>query len=139
MNISKSLTKRSIVIASSLTLAVGLAGCTSDADKVSKNISTEAEQFQVQRRIIGVNGITDKVEFEVVGRCSIETPAGQLEVTCKHGPNDFRKHVIGLSDNLFFISTQLVGLDASTYRTKIVLKPENIVPDLDLVTGQAQR
>lgn len=113
-----------------------LAACQSDADKVSKNISTQAEQFGVQRRIVGVNGVTDKVEFLVEGRCSIETPAGRLEVTCKQGPNDYRKHVIGLSDNVFFISTQLEGIDASVYRTKIVLKPENIVPDFDLVTGQ---
>jgi hypothetical protein len=58
-----------------------------------------------------------------------------LEVVCKHGKDDYRKHVIGLSDNLFFISTQLKGIDVSEYRTKIILKPQNLVPDLDLVTG----
>jgi hypothetical protein len=115
---------------------VALTGCGSNADVASKNISTEAEQFKVQRRIVGINGITDKVEFDVEGRCSIETPGGVLEVVCKHGPDDFRKHVIGLSDNMFFISTQLKGIDVSEYRTKIILKPENIMPDLDLVTGE---
>lgn len=117
--------------------ATCIAGCASSADKVSKNLSTEAEQFNVQRRIVGINGITDKVEFEVEGRCSIEPGiARSLEVTCKHGLHDYRKHYVGLADNMFFIATQLKGLDVSEYRTKIILKPENIVPDLDLVTGE---
>ena len=113
-------------------------GCGSNADKASKNLSTLAEQFKVQRRIVGINGITDKVEFEVEGRCSIEGDGlGNLRaliVICKHGPKDFRKHYIGMSDNMFFISTQLKGLPVSEFRTKIILKPQNIVPDLDLVT-----
>lgn len=116
--------------------ALALTGCTSDADKTSKNLSTAAEQFEVQRRIVGVNGITDKALFEVEGRCSIETPDRRLEVICKHGPNDFRKHFVGLSDNVTYIAVQIEGMDADAYRTRIILKPENIVPDFDLVTGE---
>ena len=124
-----------------LATAVGgiLAGCGSQADTVSKNISVEAEKFNVQRRIVGVNGITDKIEFVVEGRCSVEGDGlgnlNALIVTCKHGPKDYRKHYVGMSDNMFFISTQLKGIPVSEYRTKIVLKPQGIVPDLDLVTG----
>jgi hypothetical protein len=40
-----------------------------------------------------------------------------------------------MSDNMFFISTQLESLDASVYHTRIILKPQNVVPDFDLVTG----
>lgn len=128
---------RRIIIAAAVgTLA--LTGCTSDADKTSKNLSKAAEQFEVQRRIVGVNGITDKALFEVEGRCSIETPGGRLEVVCKHGPDDFRKHFVGLSDNVTYIAVQLEGVDANAYRTRIILKPENIVPDFDLVTGESR-
>lgn len=119
--------------------AVVLGGCASDADKVSKNISTQCEQFNCQRRIVGVNGITDKVEFEVEGKCSIEGDGlgalNSLTVTCKQGPDEYKKHYIGMSDNMFFISTQLKPLAANEYRTKIVLKPQNIIPDLDLSVG----
>jgi hypothetical protein len=113
-----------------------LSACTSDADKTSGNLSKAAEQFEVQRRIVGVNGITDKALFEVEGRCSIETPDRRLEVICKHGPNDFRKHFVGLSDNVTYIAVQTEGMDVNVYRTRIILKPENIVPDFDLVTGE---
>lgn len=122
-----------------LAVALVATGCESNADRVSDNLSKEAEKFNVQRRIIGINGITDKILFEVEGRCSLESEdsklAGSLEVTCKHGPHDYRKHYIGLSDNVTYIMTQLEGLDVSEYRTKIIIKPENIVPDFDLVTG----
>jgi hypothetical protein len=116
-------------------VALVVAGCGSQADTVSDNLSKEAEKFNVQRKIIGVNGITDKVLFEVEGRCSVESdgPAGALAVTCKHGPKDYRKHFVGLSDNVTFVSTQLKGIHVSEYRTKIVIKPS--VPDLDLVIG----
>lgn len=116
-----------------------VAGCGSQADTVSDNISKEAEKFNVQRRIVGINGITDKVEFEVEGRCSIEGDGlGTLPamlVICKHGPDDYRKHYVTVPDNLFLISTQLKGIDVSEFRTKIILKPQSLIPDLDLVTG----
>jgi hypothetical protein len=114
-------------------------GCESNADKVSDNLSKEAEKFSVQRKIVGINGITDKVLFSVEGRCSIEGDGlGSLKaliVICKHGENDYRKHYIGIPDNVSFISTQVKGIKVSEYRTKIVLRPQALVPDIDLITG----
>lgn len=126
--------------------ALLVVGCATDADKASDNLGKDAEQFKVARRIVGINGITDKVEFEVTGRCSIEsaTELGgvrALAIVCKEKdavkgkPAEYKKHFVGLSDNMFFVSTQLQGINVSVYRSKIILKPQNIVPDLDLVTG----
>jgi len=117
---------------------VVFAGCESDADKVNENLGKAAEQFEIQRHIIGINGITDKVLFDIVGRCSLEENAAlprNLEVICKDGPHEYSKHFVGLSDNVSWISTQIEGVDASVYHTRIILKPENIVPNFDLVTG----
>lgn len=113
-----------------------LAGCQSDAQKVNQNISTAADQFEVQRHIVGVNGITDEPAFEVEGRCSIERRSYDLLVICKHASDDYRRHHIGISDNVFYVVTQLEGVDADEYRTRIIIKPENIVPNFDLVTGE---
>ena len=117
--------------------ALSVAGCTSQADTVSDNLAKEAEKFQIVRRIIGVNGITDKVEFEVVGRCSLEygdTMKNTLDVICKD-PNGYKKHYLTMSDNLFVITTQVESANVSEFRTKIILKPEQIIPDFDLVTS----
>ena len=129
---------RSLIIATAMLPILAVAGCGSDADKVSKNLSVAAEQFEIQRKIIGINGITDKVLFEIDGRCSVELGATMpdvLDVICKHGNNDYRKHYVGLSDNVTFVSTQLENVDASVYHTRIILKPENLIPNIDLVTG----
>jgi len=132
-NTSKSIAAMALVGAATLALT----GCVSDADRTSENLSTAAEQFEVQRLIVGINGITDTVLFEVEGRCSIERD-GDLVITCKHGADDFRKHYVGLSDNVTWVSTQLEPVDVSEYRTRIILKPENIIPNFDLETGESQ-
>jgi hypothetical protein len=117
----------------------GLSACgDSQADKVNENLGKECEKFECQRKIVGVNGITDKVLFEAEGRCSIEdgTPLPHAwTILCKHGPDDYRKHFVGRSDNMILVSTQLEGLDVSEYRTKFIFRPEAIVPDFDLATG----
>lgn len=118
-----------------LILCLTLVGCSeSAADKVSQNLSTGADNFEVQRRIVAVNGITDAVLFEVEGRCSI-TRDGDLLVICKHGEDDYRKHFIGLSDNVTFITTQLEGVDVDEFRTRIIFRPETIIPNVDLATS----
>jgi hypothetical protein len=114
--------------------AVALTGCTTDADVASRNLSTAADNFEVNRLIVGINGITDQVLFSVEGRCSI-TRDGDLVVTCKEGPDQYKKHYLGLSQNVTYVSTQLEPIDVSVYHTRIILKPQNIVPDFDLSTG----
>lgn len=111
-----------------------LTGCASDAQTVNNNITTAADQFEVQRSIVGINGITGTVEFQVEGRCSITDEGHQLEVICKHGPDEYRKHFIGLSDNTFYVAEQLDAIDVSEYHTRIVIKPESVLPNLDFET-----
>jgi hypothetical protein len=129
------MTKR---IAIALAIALMLVGCRTDASKVSQNISTAADQFEVQRHIVGINGITDEVLFEVEGRCSIERRTHDLMATCKHASDDYRRHHVGISDNVTYVVTQLEGIDADVYRTRIIIKPQNIVPNFDLVTGERE-
>lgn len=127
------------LIATAAVAMLALTGCSSDADVAGHNLSKAAEQFEVQRKIVGINGITDTPAFVVQGRCSIETAEssvkGSLAVICKHGPDDFRKHYLGLSDNTYWVATQMDGIDVSEYHTRILIKPENIVPNFDLETS----
>lgn len=113
-------------------VGMGLVACESGADKVNQNLSTAADNFEVQRHIVGINGITGKYEFEVVGRCSINDQGNQLEVMCKHAENDYRKHMVGLSDNTFYVAEQLDPINVSEYHTRIILKPQNLIPNVDL-------
>lgn len=116
--------------------AVLLAGCTSDADKASENISTAAEAFEVQRTIVGINGITGATIFFAEGRCSFEYGTKRVDVTCKYGPEEYRKHVFMLGDQDSVVVTQEQAIDVSEYHTRIVLKPQNIIPEFDIMVGE---
>lgn len=117
-----------------------LVGCTSDADKASQNLSTAAEAFEIQRQIIAVNGITGETIFYAEGRCSLETAdsflAGAVEITCKQGPEDYRKHFLVLGDQDSIAITQEVPIDVSEYHTRIILKPQNLIPEFDIMMGE---
>lgn len=70
--------KKLLVLLSFLTIL--LASCT-EAGKVSHNISKEADNFNVVRRVAVINTRTDKVEFEVIGRISIYDNTSSKEST----------------------------------------------------------
>ena len=115
-------------------LATGalLAGCSSPADTVSENISKAADNFEIQRRIVFVNGITDKYLLVIEGRCSLgnmDKPR-ELTVTCKLGPNAFKKHFLGLSDNVTYFVEQLDAAGVSEWHYKVFFRPETLVPDI---------
>ena len=117
-------------------MALILAGC-SDADVASRNLSTAADQFEITRRIVFFNGITDTYLMTIEGRCSIfaDELDGQLEVTCKVGDEEFKKHFLGLSDNVSYFVEQLEGTDVSVYRYRVIFKPSVILPDIDPELG----
>jgi hypothetical protein len=131
--------KKVVVVAGVLAVSilVTAGGCNdSDAQKASENVSTAADNFEVQRKIVGINTRTDKYLFYVEGRCSIERSNGDLLVTCKQGPNDYRKHMIGGATDVAWVSTQMEGIDVSVYHTRVILKPEGIIPELELSGGK---
>lgn len=109
----------------------GLAGCQDDATVASYNISKAADNFEIDRRIVFYNGITDTYMLTIEGRCSIEDQTTQLEVTCKIGRDAFKKHFLGLSDNVTYFAEQLETADVSVYHHRVTFKPQEILPDVD--------
>ena len=119
-------------IAATALAALTLTGCASDAEVASQNLSYEADNFNIDRRIVFFNGITDTYLLTIEGRCSIEDQEIQLEVTCKTAETQFKKHFLGLSDNVSYFVEQLDSASVSTYHYKVKFKPEVIVPDIEL-------
>lgn len=108
-----------------------LAGCTDDAKIASRNLSKSADNFEIDRRVVFYNGITDSYMLTIEGRCSIEDQVDQLEVTCKIGPDQYKKHFLGLSDNVTYFAEQLETANVSVYHHRVIFKPQQIIPDID--------
>ncbi len=110
-----------------------IAACDRDADVASRNISKAADMFEINRRIVFYNGITGSYILTVEGRCSLGNydSARRMSVTCKTGPSAFKKHYLGLSDNVTFFAEQMEVADVSVYHHRIIFKPQAIIPDVD--------
>tara|TARA_R100001039_G_C1854802_1_gene117734 strand:- start:166 stop:474 length:309 start_codon:yes stop_codon:yes gene_type:complete len=82
-------------------VAIGLSAC-NDADIASSNLSKAADNFEIDRRIVFYNGITSEYMLVMEGKCSLGNydKSGQLTVTCKTGPGQYKKNFLGLSDNV---------------------------------------
>ena len=103
----------------------------------SRNLSKAADQFEVARRIVFYNGITGGYMLTIEGLCSLgnSDKTRAVSVTCKTGPADYKKHFLGLSDNITFFVEQMEPVAASPYRYRVIFKPYVIVPDINLSTG----
>jgi len=116
-----------------LMCAFAFAGCSRDAQVASKNLSYAADNFQLDRRVVFYNSITGDYILTIEGKCSFE-PVGErkVDVTCKTGEKEFKKHSLGISDNVTYFSEQLTSKGVSTYHYKVAFKPQSIIPDVDL-------
>ena len=120
-------------IAAVLALAAAvLAGCSTDADVAGSNIAKEAEQFQILRRVVFINGITDQYVLEVTGYCNIEDQDTQVEVLCRAAGGEYKKHLLGLSDNMTYFVEQLESVNVSADHYEVIFKPSVIIPDVDV-------
>ena len=116
-----------------VTLAL-LSACSREADLASHNLSVAADQFEVTRRIVFYNGITGDYMLTITGLCSLgnNDKHREVSVTCKTGPASYKKHFLGLSDNVTFFVEQIEPSPASPYQYRVVFKPLSIVPDVEL-------
>lgn len=114
-------------------IPLGLAGCDTDARIASRNLSQAADMFEVNRRVVFYNGITSEYILSLEGRCSIVADGAdnQLEVTCKTGPNQYKKHFLGLSDNVTYFAEHLDETSASVFHYRVIFKPQTILPNVD--------
>lgn len=111
-----------------------MSGCESDAHIASKNLSKAADQFEINRRIVFYNGITGEYMLSIEGLCSIGSASetNAVAVTCKTSPRDYKKHFLGLSDNVTYFAEQMEAAPASPYRYRVIFKPISILPDIEM-------
>ena len=116
-----------VVVLAAITVAM-LTGC-SQASRVNANITKEAENFNVTRRLAVINARTDKPVFELIGNFSISNNStNELVVTCEVGQGVYKKHYVYLNDWTMYVVEDLSGAYVSKYHYEINFLPEMIVP-----------
>lgn len=124
-----------ILLAALIPLTMALTGCPNDAQVASANLSQAADNFQITRRIVFYNTWNDTYALEIEGLCSIDKGTSvdrEITVTCKTGPNAYKKHFLALSDSLTFFAEQMDDAPASVYHYKVTFKPSVILPSIDI-------
>lgn len=121
--------KKILITITILIALLGMAGCT-QADKVSENLSQEADNFNVVRQLTVINCLQGDVLFQMTGKLSIyaDTADNQLEVVVEDENGKYQKHLIGLSDNVTYTVEQKRYEDVSNYRYTLNFNPDMWFP-----------
>ena len=106
---------------------MAMTGCT-EVDRVSENISQEADNFNVIRRLVVINARTDKPLFELVGAFSFELSDNRIIAVVETGPGEYKKHSVGLTDWTLWSVEDLSGANVDKYHYEVNFLPEMIVP-----------
>lgn len=119
--------KKIISVLMLLSLLLMLGGCR-QATRVSHNISQEADNFNVIRRLTVINARTDEPMFELIGAFSFELSSNRIIATVETGENEYKKHSVGLTEWTLWVVEDLEGASVDKYRYEVNFLPEMIVP-----------
>ena len=124
--------KKIIAIVLLLAFCLCLCGCR-QADRVAYNVSKEADNFNVTRRLVVINARSDELIFELVGRFSItNNSANELAIICETGPNEYKKHFVYLNEWTLYFVEDIGGAEVSTYQYEVNFLPQMLIDPVDI-------
>lgn len=104
----------------------------SEADKVNKNISKQADYFETERRITVYNARTDKIILEAEGLMAISNNSeNELVCTVKTGPSTYKKNYIYLNDYTMYVVEDITGTTTDPYHYKMYFHTD-VLPDVEV-------
>lgn len=123
--------KRTLLTIAILCAAVLASGCRSDASVAAHNLSDDADNFKINRRVVFYNGITGDYILSIQGLCALDVTEGRkIAITCKVDNGAFKKHYLGVSDNVTYFIEQLDPAKVGTSHYQVTFKPSGIIPDV---------
>ena len=115
--------------AAALVLSITFAGC-NQAERVSYNLSKEAANFNDIRQVTVINCIEGDILFQMTGKMSItaDTSDNQLEIIVEDENGEYKKHFIGLSNNVTYVVEDITSEDVSNYKYTLNFNPDMWIP-----------
>ena len=123
--------KKKLLIIASIIGGILLTGCDQrQADEVSYNLSLKADNFEDIRQITVINCIQGDVLFQMTGKMSIEVDSSdnQLEIVVEVEDGEYKKHFIGLSDNVTYVVEDITGANIDKYSYTLNFNPNMWIP-----------
>jgi hypothetical protein len=127
--------KKILIIIFAIILCASIfTGCR-QSDVVSYNMSKEADNFDVTRKITVINARTDSIVFQLEGIFSLKNNSNnELTIICKTGENEYKKHFIYLNENTLYFVEDIGGADVSSISYKVNFFPQKIGNVVDFET-----
>lgn len=121
--------KKLIAFATVVVAAVLMVSC-SKADRVSHNLSREADEMNITRKVTVINGITNQTIFQATGQMSIEyvEERKQLNIIALDDDGNYKKHIIGISDNVSYVVEDVTGMKGIDTKYRMYFNPNMILP-----------
>lgn len=121
--------KKLIAFATVVAAAVLMVSC-SKADRVSHNLSREADEMNITRKVTVINGITNQTIFQATGQMSIEyvEERKQLNIIALDDDGNYKKHIIGISDNVSYVVEDVTGMKGIDTKYRMYFNPNMILP-----------
>lgn len=123
------------IVAFAAVLAVSLTACSTQAERVSYNLSQEADNFNDIRQITVINCLQGDVLFQMTGKMSItaDTADNQLEIVVEDERGEYKKHFIGLSDNVTYVVEDITAGDVNQYKYTLNFNPKMWLPEISTI------
>lgn len=115
-----------------LALALALASCKQESEVAAYNVSQAAHNFEVNRRVVFYNGITGEYILTIEGLLSVTPEDGKLSVIVKTGPRQYKKHYLGVSDNVTWFCEQIDSVPADPFHYRVVFRPATVIPAVEI-------
>lgn len=118
--------KKTLTILMIMTMLL-LGGCRTEASRVSHNLSQEANNFNSVRQLTVINCLKGDILFQMTGKMSImaDRADNQLEVIVEMEDGSYKKHFVGLSDNVTYVVEDITdGTNVSKYKYTLNFNPE---------------
>lgn len=123
--------KKLIALLLLVVLVFSLAAC-SEADRVNYNMTKQADYFECERKITVYNARTDTVIFEAEGYMSVSNnTANELVITCKTGPNEYKKNYVYLNAYTLYAIEDITGTHTDPYHYKFYFHTQ-VLPTVEV-------
>lgn len=123
--------KKRIIVLMVIAAMMALSGCEErEAMIVSRNVSKQADNFNVTRRLTVINTRSDKCILQMTGKMSIEDQSDGIAVLVEvdREKNIYQKHYIYMNENTMYTVEDVSGVSVSRYAYEMEFMPQTLIP-----------